>query len=117
MKFLSLKPFIPSGNDFKKAKAFFQELGFNVTWDMGDYAGFENDTCGFILQNYDQKEFAENFMLSVGIADAAAFRAEIIEKQLSEKYGVRISAVIQQPYGLEVNVIDAAGVCWHFVQS
>ena len=48
MKYLSLKPFVPSGSDFKKAAAFFQELGFTMTWDMGDYAGFENHNCSFI---------------------------------------------------------------------
>lgn len=117
MKYLSLKPFVPSGSDFKKAAAFFQELGFTMTWDMGDYAGFENHNCSFILQNYDQRDFAENFMLSVGVEDADSFRAEVLDKKLPEKFGIRISQVINQPYGREVNIIDVAGVCWHFVQQ
>jgi hypothetical protein len=117
MKFLSLQPFIPSGSNFTLAKEFFIELGFQLTWDMGDYAGFENTGCQFILQRYDDKNFAENLMLSIGVEDAAAFRTTIIEKKLPEKYGIRIGAITQQPYGKEVNVIDMAGVCWHFVQQ
>ena len=117
MKFLSLKPFVPSGPNFEMARDFFVELGFHLAWDMGNYAGFENNGCGFILQQYNNKDFAENFMLSVGVEDADAFRTTVIEKQLPEKYGIRISEAINQPYGREVNIIDRAGVCWHFVQQ
>jgi hypothetical protein len=117
MKFLSLQPFVPSGNNFQASKDFFIALGFNLAWDMGDYAGFENNNCRFILQNYDKKEFAENFMLSVGVPDVDAFRAEVIEKQLPEKFGICIGNVTGQAYGREVNIIDIAGVCWHFVQQ
>jgi hypothetical protein len=116
MKFLSLKPFVPSGPDFEMARNFFVELGFQPVWDMGDYAGLENNGAAFILQRYNNKEFAENFMLSVGVDDADAFRSSVIEKQLPEKYGIRIGEVSNQPYGREVNIIDKAGVCWHFVQ-
>ena len=116
MKFLSLEPFVPSGSNFEGSKQFFRELGFNIAWDAGDYIGFDRDGCKFILQKYDEKEFAQNFMLSVRVTDAAAFRKEVIEKQLPEKYGIRIGQVTQQPYGKEVNIIDIAGVCWHFVE-
>lgn len=117
MKFLSLQPFVPSGKNFDCARDLFIELGFNLTWDMGDYAGFENNGCRFILQRYDNKEFAENFMLSVGVEDADAFRAEVIAKDLPEKFSIRIGDVTNQPYGREVNIIDQAGVCWHFVET
>jgi hypothetical protein len=40
----------------------------------------------------------------------------MIEKKLFEKFGTRISPIINQPYGKEVNIIDTAGVCWHFVE-
>ena len=117
MQFLSLQPFVPSGSNFEGSKHFFIELGFNVRWDAGDYAGFEKDGHGFILQRYDNKAFAENFMISVDIPDAHAFYKEIKDKGLVEKFGIRLSAPVQQPYGKEVNIIDLAGVCWHFVES
>ncbi|MEJ8844583.1 hypothetical protein WG954_19475 [Lacibacter sp. H375] len=117
MKFLSLQPFVPSGSKFSESKAFFTELGFNLSWDVDDYAGFENNGFRFILQKYDDKAFAENFMLSVGVENADAFRAYVLEKELPQKYGIRIGEVSNQPYGREVNIIDLAGVCWHFVQQ
>ncbi|HLK31057.1 MAG TPA: hypothetical protein VKT28_20935 [Puia sp.] len=117
MKFLSLEPFVPSGENFEGSKQLFQELGFELKWDAGDYVGFEKDGCKFILQNYNQKEFAENFMLTVQIENADEFYKELTDKKLPEKFGIRISKPTQQPYGIEVNIIDIAGVCWHFVEG
>ena len=116
MKFLSLEPFVPSGADFNASKMLFQEMGFTVTWDIGDYVGFERDGCKFILQKYDKQEFADNFMLSVKVDNVEEFRNSLIEKQLPEKFRINIGKPIMQPYGKEVNVIDIAGVCWHFVE-
>ena len=117
MKFLSLQPFVPSGQDFDSSKQFFQQLGFNIRWDAGDYVSFENNGCRFILQKFDNKEFAENFMLTVGVPNTDEFRKMVIDKELPQKFGIRIGEVSDQPYGREVNIIDLAGVCWHFVQQ
>lgn len=117
MKFLSLEPFVPSGSNFEGSKQFFLELGFHINWEQNGCAGFQRNECRFILQHYDQADFAQNFMLSVKVDDVEAFRSCVIEKQLPEKYGIRISNISSQPYGREVNVIDLAGVCWHFVQQ
>src|SRR5881394_1098741 len=116
MKFLSLQPFVPSGSNFEGSKQFFVELGFNIVWDVGDYIGFERDGCKFILQKFVNKEFAENFMLSVKVNSADEFWRDVNERQLVKKFGIRISPPTKQPYGTEVNIIDIAGVCWHFVE-
>jgi hypothetical protein len=116
MKFLSLEPFVPSGKNFEGSSQFFQELGFKIAWDAGDYIGFEKDGCKFVLQKYDKADFAENFMLTVSVDNVVDFRNAVLEKKLPEKFGIRIGQVTQQPYGKEVNIIDIAGVCWHFVE-
>jgi hypothetical protein len=116
MKFLSLEPFIPSGKNFVLAKQFFIALGFNISWDGGDYIGYERDNCRFILQKYHDDAFAQNLMLSVRVDNVEAFRKMVIENQLPEKFGIRIGEVTKQPYGKEVNIIDNAGVCWHFIE-
>ena len=116
MKFLSLEPFVPSGADFEASRQFFLELGFSVNWDAGDYIGLQKDECRFILQKYDQPAFAQNFMLSVKVDNVEEFRDAVLAKNLQEKYGIRIGQITQQPYGKEVNVIDIAGLCWHFVE-
>ncbi len=117
MKFLSLEPFVPSGEDFERSKQLFIQLGFTANWDAGDYVGFQRDECKFILQKYDNRQFAENFMLSVQVNNVEEFRDGVLEKGLPEKFGIRIGKPTQMPYGMEVNLIDMAGVCWHFVQA
>jgi hypothetical protein len=116
MRFLSLQPFVPSGNDYEKSRQLFVELGFKINWGDTDYTGFERDGCRFILQKYDDKKFAENFMVSVGVDNVEEFRRQVLEKQLPEKFGIRIGEINMQPYGKEVNIVDIAGVCWHFVE-
>ncbi|HET9825935.1 MAG TPA: hypothetical protein VFP87_11405, partial [Chitinophagaceae bacterium] len=110
-------PFVPSGSDFERSKQLFQELGFKISWDAGDYVGFQRDSCKFILQRFNNKEFAENFMISVQISDVDEFWNEVNQKQLPQKLGIRLGNPSNQPYGREVNIIDLAGVCWHFVQA
>jgi hypothetical protein len=116
MDFISLAPFVPSGTDHEKSKQLFIALGFKVTWDAGDYTGFENGNCKFILQSFDNKEFAENFMVNVKISSANEFWQELNDRNVAAQFGIRISRPMKQPYGIEVNVIDLAGVCWHFVE-
>ncbi len=117
MKFLSLEPFVPSGSNFDESKQFFLELGFHINWEAPGFVGFQRDDCRFILQQFDNVEFAQNFMLSVKVDNVDEFRNMVLDKQLPEKYGVRIGQVKQEPYGREVNIIDLAGVCWHFVEQ
>ena len=116
MQLLSLEPFIPSGSNFEGSRQFFQELGFNISWDSGDYVGFERDGCKFILQKYDNQAFAENLMISVKVSNAEEFWNFVTENKLVEKFGIKLGQPTQQPYGKEVNIIDIAGVCWHFVE-
>lgn len=116
MKYLSLEPFVPSGNNFEGSKMLFQDLGFNINWDAGDYVGFEKDDCKFILQKYDNDDFANNLMISVKVNNADEFWNYVIQKDLANKYGIKIGPPTIQPYGKEVNIVDIAGVCWHFVE-
>jgi hypothetical protein len=68
------------------------------------------------LQRYDNKEFAENLMVNVRVDNVNQFRELIIEKQLADTFEIKVGPVTLQPYGKEVNLIDMAGVCWHFVE-
>ena len=116
MKYNSITAFVPSGKDFQKSKELFLELGFCINWEADDYVGFENNGCSFVLQNYDNKEFAENFMMSVKVGDLHGFWNEVSSLGLQEKFGVKITPPKQFPWGREVNLIDPAGVCWHFTE-
>lgn len=117
MKYNSIEAFVPSGSDFQKSRELFLELGFNIVWEADDYVGFENNGCSFILQKYDVKSFAENFMMSIKVDNLDEFWKQISEKNLTEKFGVKLNEPKNFPWGREVNMIDIAGVCWHFAES
>lgn len=116
MTFQSLSPFIPSGKDFDQSKKLFQSLGFIINWDAGDYVGFQRDNCTFILQRFDDKHFAENLMMNISVTSAEEFWNEVNTKEIAKNFGVKFSPPTKQPYGIDVNMIDLAGVCWHFVE-
>jgi hypothetical protein len=117
MKYNSIEAFVPSGKDFQSSRQLFLELGFSIVWEVADLVGFENNGCKFILQKYDEKSFAENFMMSVKIDDLDEFWQKISKLNLPEKFGVKLNAPTNFPWGREVNMIDIAGVCWHFAEN
>ena len=116
MKYISLQPFVPSGDDFQKSKELFVEMGFKLRWEMEGYAGFGHEGCMFMLQDFNNQAFAENFMVNVRVDNITDFQQMIIDKKLVERFGIKVGEISDQPYGRELNVIDIAGVCWHFVQ-
>ena len=117
MKYKSIEAFVPSGKDFKSSRQLFLELGFVINWETSDLVGFESNGGKFILQKNDSKEFAENFMMSVKVADLDEFWREVSALELPEKFGVKLDAPKNYPWGREVNLIDIAGVCWHFAEA
>ncbi len=117
MKYNSIEAFVPSGKDFQMSRQLFLELGFKIVWENEDLVGFENNNCRFILQNYDVREFAENLMMRVTVDNLDEFWREIGEKNLPEKFGVKLKEPTDFPWGREVNMIDIAGVCWHFAEG
>jgi hypothetical protein len=114
MIFTSIEPFIPSGSDFEGGKQLFLALGFRINWQASDYVGFQRDSCKFILQKYNDKAFAENLMMRVGVSDLDSFWQELTQKELHKTFGIKVKEPTVFPYGREVHLIDLAGVCWHF---
>lgn len=114
---LGLRPFIPSGPNFALACEFFLDLGFEKLWESGDCAGFGNGSAKFILQAYDNAEFASNLMVRLDVSDLDAWWDSVSKKNLEAKFsGVKLKPPGDFPWGREVNIIDIAGVCWHIGQ-
>ena len=111
---VSLLPFVPSGKDYNGSRRLFADLGFEEIWENDGYAGFRNGGAQFILQKFDNREFAENFMVRLNVPDLDAWWQVVSGRELEMKYpGLRISPPSKKPWGREANFIDPAGVCWH----
>ena len=117
VKFNSIEPFIPSGKEFEASKALFLALGFSINWENNGYIGFQRGNCKFILQNYDDKHFAENLMIRLTVNDLDAFWEEISQKELTKQFDIKLKEPTNFPHGREINLIDIAGVCWHIAEG
>src|SRR5262245_35598429 len=107
---VSLLPFVPSGGDFDASRRLFVDLGFDEVWVGDGYARFRNGNAQFILQKYDVRSFAENFMLRLNVPDLDAWWEVVSRLDLEKKYPTfRIKPPTDFPWGREVNFIDLAG--------
>src|SRR5262249_10167074 len=110
-------PFVPSGGDFHRSRDLFRALGFEETWSADEYVGFRSGAAKFILQKFDNAEFASNLMIRIDVRDLDAWWAEISTRQLETHFpGFRIKAPTAFPWARESHVIGLAGVCWHVGQ-
>jgi hypothetical protein len=114
----TLYPFVPSGPDFKRALAFFEELGFEKQWGDDGLAGLRFGGAYFLLQNIHIPVWQENQMIVYEVTSLDGYWKELAAKNLTEKYpGVKINPPKEFPWGREIHLIDPGGVCWHIRES
>lgn len=111
------RPFLPA-RDFGLSKRFYEALGFEKLLDA-DVAIFRLGRGEFVLQNYYQKDWAENSMLQLIVDDLDAWWSYIHSLDLPGRFGVAApKAPARQSWGMRVAyVFDPAGVLWHVVQK
>lgn len=110
------QPFLPA-KDFDLSKSFYEALGFTKVLD-GEVAIFRIGTSGFILQQYFQKEWAENFMMQLMVDDLDSWWAHIVSIDLPARFGVPAPKPPSvQPWGMRIAyIVDPSGVLWHIGQ-
>lgn len=111
-----LKPFIPSGHDFGKAKTFFKDLGFELKWEAPGLAEFALGDVAFLLQDFHNAEMQANLMMFVAVENLDQWWTHLQSSGVLQRYeGVHAREPTLFPWGQrEVHLIDPAGVCWHF---
>jgi hypothetical protein len=103
--------------DFELSKRFYSELGFVMSEGWGGTADFELGGNCFRLQNYYVKDWADNFMVVMGVDDVEAWyqRARTISDS-ARFQNVRIKPPESVDGSLVLHVIDPSGVLLIFVQ-
>src|SRR5688572_9726829 len=95
------RPFLPA-KDFNLSKRFYEALGFNKVLDS-EVAIFRMGATSFILQNYFQKAWAENFMMQLIVDDLDSWWAHLVSLDLPKKFGVPPpKAPALQPWGQRI---------------
>ena len=82
-----LKPFIPSGPDFQRAKAFFMDLGFAVAWEADGLAELQLGGAAFLLQQFDNPLVQSNLMMLVVVDDLDSWWQRIVDSGVLARYG------------------------------
>lgn len=108
--------FLPA-KEFATSKRFYEALGFEKLVDA-EVAIYQIGSSKFILQNYFQKDWAENSMMQLVVDDLSAWWAYILSLDLPGRFGVQNpKPPTRQPWGQTVAyVFDPSGVLWHVVQ-
>jgi catechol 2,3-dioxygenase-like lactoylglutathione lyase family enzyme len=113
-KLISIRPFIGSLN-FDLSRDFYREIGFEETRLGPDFSVFEGQGVGFYLQNAHVKEWIDNTMVFLEVADADAFYEEMKSKDLPGRFpGARLLPVSEHHWGKKGFFYDPSGILWHF---
>ena len=113
-----VRPFVPA-QDFARSLAFYTALGWSTLWTDGE--GLALLPLGgrqIMLQDFYVKEWAENSMLFVEVADAVEWYRHI-ERVLAD--GAHAPARVAEPQQMEWGALvtyawDPCGVLLHFTQ-
>ena len=110
------KVYMPA-KDFEKSKRFYTALGFKMSEGWGGTADFELNGSSFRLQDRYVKEWAENFMVKIGVDDVQAWHQrahEIADSGEFDNVGIKPPEAVDS--FVVLHVIDPSGVLLVFVQ-
>jgi hypothetical protein len=110
----SIRPFIGSKN-FTTSRSFYRDLGFEENLLAPNLSVFKAGNQAFYLQDAYVKDWVDNTMVFMEVANIAVFWEELVKLNLPEKYeGARIIPVRELDWGKECFVQDPSGILWHF---
>lgn len=114
---VEVKAFVPA-KDFELSKRFYRDVGFTMASDGGGVAYFHHGEASFLLQDFYAEELAKNFVMHLLVEDADAWRQNIEDQGIAQKYGVKVGSVELQPWRMRDFVLfDPSGVLWRIAQN
>ena len=112
-----IKAFVPA-KDYGLSCEFYQHIGFELAWQSPEMAYFHHGDCRFLLQNFYNKEHADNFMMHLLVKDVVAWHQYLIAQDITKKYQVTMTEPCLQPWNMTDFVIyDPSGVLWRIGQN
>jgi hypothetical protein len=109
---VKIKAFVPSA-DFAQSKAFYQALGFEISWSSADLAHVRHGLTSFLLQNFNEPGFASNFQMHVLVESADDWHAHVIASGMAARFGAKVGPTEERPWGMrDFTLSDPSGVLW-----
>ena len=112
-----IKVFVPA-KDFQLSLSFYQNLGWQTLGLHDKLAELELGGFRFFLQDYYNKDWANNFMFYINVEGAQAWYEHITEVIEKGNYGkARVNPPKLQSHGdIVTHAWDPFGVLLHFTQ-
>ncbi len=110
-----IRTFVPS-KDFDTSRQFYLDLGFDIIWEGDDLINFGTATQNFFLQDFYNKDWAENFMLQMFVDDLDRL-FERAAALIPDYPGTRIRDIFIADYGRTFHLIGPAGELWHMMDA
>ncbi|MEM7810677.1 MAG: hypothetical protein AAF532_04265 [Planctomycetota bacterium] len=113
------KPFVPS-NDYTASKAFYERLGFEISWDSGELCQIDTKFgYRFLLLPQNHDNYGASLMLHFWVDSARAWYDHCLDVRLTDEFPeAKVSPPELQPWGLIVTYVsDPAGVLLHFAEE
>lgn len=115
LRIRDLKAYVPA-QDFKQSKRFYAALGFSLSPGFGGTADVSLDGQCFRLQPYYVKDWADNFMIVMGVDDVDAWHRRAAEVIAAGGFGcARLKPPESVGDSRVLHVIDPSGVLLIFV--
>lgn len=113
----SIRGFI-GAKSFLESRKFYQTLGFKeVVIDTKMSLFSVGEQMGFYLQDAYVKDWINNSMLFLEVADIEAWEKQLLSLNLTTLFStVKMTEIRVFPYGREIFLHDPAGVLWHFCE-
>lgn len=114
---VEIKAFVPA-RDFNESKAFYQALGFAMSWSSDVMACFRYGHSSFLLQAFHVREHAENFMMHLQVENVDDWHAHVRASGVAARFGVKVGEPTDQPWGMrDFTLFDPGGVLWRIGQD
>ncbi len=114
---IDIKPFVPS-KDYTLSLNFYNAMGFSTLWRDDQLALMAYDGFKFFLQNFYQKEFAENFVMHLLVANADDWWIKTNQLFITTEYPYTITEPEDKEWGMrEFTFLDPSGVLWRIANN
>lgn len=109
----SIRPFIGAKN-FEESRNFYRDLGFQETVLSANMSVFKTGDLAFYLQDAYVKDWVDNTMIFLEVADLDAYWNQLITLDLTAKYeSVKMIPIKAFDWGKECFLHDPSGILWH----
>lgn len=111
-----VRHFVPA-RDFSRSRAFYVALGWSELWSDGSLSLLELAGHRLMLQDHDDRSWAENSMITVEVASASDWHAFVERVLATGEYGdARVRPPKVEEWATVTYVWDPSGVLLHFAE-